>query len=63
MWMNKSLSDFHGECKIIPGNKLGMTVSQKNAKLYPLPFGTSTRLWNALTAQRSEIRRFSVLIF
>jgi hypothetical protein len=34
----------------------------KNAELYVLPFGISTKLWIPLTNQRSEIKRFSVLI-
>jgi hypothetical protein len=61
-WVVNPLSDFLRECKGIPSNKLGMTVSQKNAELYMVPFGTSSRLWIPLTDQRSEIRHFSVLI-
>jgi hypothetical protein len=60
--MYKPLSDFLRECNAIPSNKLDTTVSQKNAKLSVLPFGTSTKLWIPLTDQRSEIRHFSVLI-
>jgi hypothetical protein len=33
-WMYQSLSDFLLECKILPSNKLDMTVLQKNAELY-----------------------------
>jgi hypothetical protein len=56
--MYKPLSDFLWEYKIIPPNKLGTTVSQKNVELYVLPFGTSTGLWIPLTDQRNEIRHF-----
>jgi hypothetical protein len=59
----ESLCDFLRECKVISSNKLGRTVSQKNAELYVLPFGTSTRLWIPLTDERCEIRHFSVSIF
>jgi hypothetical protein len=61
--MYKPLSDFLRECKAIPSNKHGTTISQKNAELYMLPFGTSTRLRIPLTEQRNEIRHFSLSIF
>jgi hypothetical protein len=45
----KPLSDCLRECKAIPSNKLGTTVWQKNAELYILLFGTSTKRWIPLT--------------
>jgi hypothetical protein len=49
---------FLREWKAIPLNKLGPSVSQKNAKLYALPFGTSTRLWIPLTDQKMKLDTF-----
>jgi hypothetical protein len=61
--MYQPLSDFLRECEVILLNKFGTTVSQKNAELYVLPFGTSRRLWIPLTDQKSEVKHFSVSIF
>jgi hypothetical protein len=62
-WMYKPVSDCLRECKTIPSNKFSTTVSQKNAELYVMPFGTSTRLLITLTDQRSGIKHFVVSIF
>jgi hypothetical protein len=61
--MYKALNDFLRECEVIPPNKLGTTVPQKNVAFYLLPFGISTRLWIPLTGQKNEMGDFSVLIF
>jgi hypothetical protein len=58
-----TLIDFLRECKVIPSNKHATTVSQKNAALYVLSVGISTRLCIPLTDQRKEIEHFSVSIF
>jgi hypothetical protein len=60
-WTYQHLRDFLRKGKVIPSNKLGMTVLQKNVELYALLSGTPTRLWILLTTKEVKLVLFRVI--